>query len=156
MWRHLWKITNAKYKFQAGYDNIVSYWPWRRCMYALQTENKQTNKGTSVSAMISQQSTYIIFILIINHLQESISSTFYEQLLRAQILKVQKKTDKLNGFFYLLGFVRSKAPCRTLMKLTPGVIFIIILQGAFKLGARFTLIFLLHTIDSRDKSWTYN
>jgi len=126
-------------------------------MYALQTENKQTNKGTSVSAMISQQSTYIIFILIISQPPSGVNFiiTLRPAFARAD-LESTKKTDKLNGFFYLLGSVRTKEACRTLMKLTPGIIFIIILQGAFKLGARFTLIFLLHTIDSRDKSWTYN
>ena len=48
----------------------------------------------------------------------SISSTFYEQLLRPQILKVHKKTVKSSSFFALSGSVWVKGAHRTLMKLT--------------------------------------
>ena len=51
--------------------------------------------------------------------QVSISPTFYQQLLRVQIPKAQKKTVKLSSFFALLGSSRVKAACRTLVKLTP-------------------------------------
>jgi len=44
----------------------------------------------------------------------SISSTFYEQLLRTQIPKVQKDV-----FFVLTGSANAKAARETLMKLTP-------------------------------------
>ncbi len=44
---------------------------------------------------------------------------FYEQLLRAQIPKAQKKIDNLTVFFALLGSALVKAALRTLMKLTP-------------------------------------
>jgi hypothetical protein len=37
-----------------------------------------------------------------------------------QIPKVQKKTDSLNVFFALLGFVRVKAVRKMLVKSTPG------------------------------------
>jgi len=50
----------------------------------------------------------------------SISSTFYVQLLRTQIPKVQKDTDDLTVFFTLLGFMSKKAARKTLVKLTPG------------------------------------
>jgi len=49
----------------------------------------------------------------------SISSTFYEQLLHAQIPKAQKKTDNLTVFFALSGSVCVKAAHRMLIKLTP-------------------------------------
>jgi hypothetical protein len=51
--------------------------------------------------------------------QVSISSTFYEQLLRAEIPKAKKKTENLAVFFALSGSVRVKAACRMLMILTP-------------------------------------
>jgi len=54
----------------------------------------------------------------------SISSTCYEQLLRAKIPKAQKKTVKLSSFFMLLGYASVKAACRTLMKLTHAVTYI--------------------------------
>ena len=49
----------------------------------------------------------------------SISPTFYEQLLLAQIPKAQKKPVKLSSFIALLGSARVKATRRTLVKLTP-------------------------------------
>ncbi len=53
--------------------------------------------------------------------QESIQSTFYEQLLiDIEDPKSPKKTDNLNAFFGDLGSVRVKAAGRMLMKLTPG------------------------------------
>ena len=52
-----------------------------------------------------------------NH--EAISPTFYEQLLRAQIPKVQKKTVKLTSFIALLGSAHVKAALRMLVKLSP-------------------------------------
>ncbi len=53
--------------------------------------------------------------------QVSISSTFYEQLLLEQILKVQKTARGLNCIFALLGSAwLKKAARKTLMKLTPG------------------------------------
>ena len=51
--------------------------------------------------------------------QGSISSTFYEQLLRVHTPKALKKTAKSSSFFALLGSTSVKAACRTLMKLTP-------------------------------------
>jgi len=48
------------------------------------------------------------------------SSTFYEQLLCAQILKAQIKTVKLLVFLVLLGYAQVKAAHRMLMKLNPG------------------------------------
>jgi len=51
----------------------------------------------------------------------SISSMFYEQLLHAQIMQGQKKTDNLTVFFMLLGSARIKAASRTLIKLTPSL-----------------------------------
>jgi len=63
--------------------------------------------------------------------QGSISSTFYEQLLLAQIPKAQKKTYNLTVFFVLLGSALKKAAYRMLIKLTPVVNFINILQVAF-------------------------
>jgi hypothetical protein len=60
------------------------------------------------------------------------SSTLYEQLLVAQIPKAQK-TVKFSVFFELLGSVQAKAAHITLMKLTPGLIFINILRTAFTL-----------------------
>jgi len=65
-----------------------------------------------------------------NHLG-SISPMFYEQLLRTQIPKVQKKTDNLPVFFALSGSVWVKAAFRTSMKLTTGLNFINILHTAF-------------------------
>jgi len=49
----------------------------------------------------------------------SISSTFYEQHLRVQISKAQKKTDSLTVFFALLESARVKASPKMLVKLTP-------------------------------------
>jgi len=42
---------------------------------------------------------------------ESISSTFYAQVLHALIPKMQKKTDGLTVFFALLGSACIKAAC---------------------------------------------
>jgi len=51
----------------------------------------------------------------------TISSTlFYRQLLRTQIPKSTKKTDRLTVFFALLGSARIKDARKTLMILTPG------------------------------------
>jgi len=63
--------------------------------------------------------------------QGSISSMFYVQLLRAQILK--KHTDDLTVFFTLLGSTSVKASRKMLVKLTPGVNFINVLRTAFTL-----------------------
>ncbi len=49
----------------------------------------------------------------------SISSTFYEQLLCAQISKAQKKTGSLTDFA-IFGSGRVIATCKMLMKLTRG------------------------------------
>ncbi len=51
----------------------------------------------------------------------SISSKFYVQLLRPQILKAQKDTDNLTVFFMLSGSTNLKASCKTFVKLTPDV-----------------------------------
>ncbi len=51
--------------------------------------------------------------------QVSISSTFYDQLLHAQILKAQKRQPSCQSFFVLLGSAHVKAGCITLMKLSP-------------------------------------
>jgi hypothetical protein len=56
------------------------------------------------------------------------SPTFYEQLLRMQIPKAQKRTS---SFFGLMGSAGAKAAHRILMKLTPGVDFINISCTAF-------------------------
>jgi len=55
--------------------------------------------------------------------QGSISSTFYEHLLRSDP-KSAKRTDDLTVFFAPSGSARIKAASRTLMKLTPSVNFI--------------------------------
>jgi len=49
----------------------------------------------------------------------SISSTFNEQILRAQIPKVQKRLDDLTVFIALLGSACPKAAHKMLMKLSP-------------------------------------
>jgi len=49
----------------------------------------------------------------------SISPKFYEKLLRAQIPKAQKRQSSSQSVFALLGSVRAKNACRTLVKLTP-------------------------------------
>jgi len=54
--------------------------------------------------------------------QGSISSTFYVQLLHAQIPKVQKDTNELTVFFTLLGSTSVKVSCKTLIKQTQGVV----------------------------------
>ena len=51
--------------------------------------------------------------------QESISSTFYEQLLREQTPKAQKKIVKSSSIFALLESACVKATRRMLVKLTP-------------------------------------
>jgi len=51
--------------------------------------------------------------------QGSISPTFSEQLLGAQISKAQKDTDGLTIFFVLLGSAHVKASQKMLKKLTP-------------------------------------
>jgi len=50
----------------------------------------------------------------------SISPMFYEQLFRAQIPKVQKKTDNITVFFALS---HVNTAFKTLVKLTPGINF---------------------------------
>jgi len=50
----------------------------------------------------------------------SISSMFYEQLLRMKIPNVQKRLSIHNCLFALLGPMCVKAPRKMLMKLTPG------------------------------------
>ena len=61
---------------------------------------------------------------------ESISPTFYEQLLRAQIPKAQKKRVKLSSFFAILESAHVKPVRRILVKLTPGIkLSIIIFDG---------------------------
>ncbi len=61
--------------------------------------------------------------------QGSISSTFYEQLLRSKIPKVKKIQSSCQSFFALLGSMSVKAVRKTLVKLTPGINFIKILQA---------------------------
>ncbi len=51
-------------------------------------------------------------------LQGSILSTFYEQLLQAQITKAQKRLTTLTVFLALLGSAHVKAARKTLVKLT--------------------------------------
>jgi hypothetical protein len=51
--------------------------------------------------------------------QGSISLTFYEQFLRAQISKAQKKLLNLTVFLVLLGFACVKGAHGMLVKLTP-------------------------------------
>jgi hypothetical protein len=53
--------------------------------------------------------------------QGSISSKLYEQLSYTQIPKAQKRI-KLPVFFEILGYACTKAVCRTLMKLTLGIV----------------------------------
>jgi len=57
----------------------------------------------------------------------------YEQLLRTQIPKAQKRQSSCQ-FFVLSGSESQKAAHNMLMKLTPGVNFINILQTAFTLA----------------------
>jgi len=59
------------------------------------------------------------FLIVLSMIRASISSTFHEQHLSAQIPKAQKKTVKLSVFFTLLGSAPENAALRTLMKLTP-------------------------------------
>ena len=53
---------------------------------------------------------------------ESISPTFYEQLLRVQRSRERKKLLNLTVFFALLGSAFVKAACRILVKLTPDLL----------------------------------
>ena len=67
---------------------------------------------------------FLHFIVCTSFLAEygimgSISSTFYEQLLRSQIPKAQKRLSSQLAFFALLGSASVKAACRMLVKLTP-------------------------------------
>jgi len=55
-------------------------------------------------------------LVIRSHELVSISSTFYQQLLHAQIPKAQKKTVNLLVFWALLGSVQTKAAHRMQMK----------------------------------------
>jgi len=64
---------------------------------------------------------YVEKVILNYYNQVFITSTFYELLLHAQILKAQKKTAKLSAFFLLLGSSLEKVACKTLMKLTLGV-----------------------------------
>jgi len=48
----------------------------------------------------------------------SISPTFYEKLLRAQIPKVQKESEVISIFLRFWDLYRVKAACKTLVKLT--------------------------------------
>jgi len=52
--------------------------------------------------------------------QGSISSTFYEQLLRSQILNAQKRQSSWQCCLALLGPTSLKAAGKMLVKLTPG------------------------------------
>jgi len=56
-----------------------------------------------------------------NFNQVSISSTFYLQLLNAQIPKAQKIIVNLSVFFTLLGYLHVKDACKMLVKSTPDV-----------------------------------
>jgi len=49
----------------------------------------------------------------------SISPTFYEQLLHAQIPKAQKDTDDLTVFFALLGSAGVKTSCKHVGEIDP-------------------------------------
>ena len=53
----------------------------------------------------------------------AISPTFYEQLLRLKIPKVQKKSIKLSSFIALLRSAHVKAARRMLVKLTLVILF---------------------------------
>jgi len=66
-----------------------------------------------------------------NQPQGSISSMFYEQLLRTQIPKAENFTGNMTVIFALLGSAHVKAARRSLMKLTPDVNFINTLCAAF-------------------------
>ncbi len=61
----------------------------------------------------------------------SISSMFFVQLLRSQILNAQKRQSSQQCHLALLGPTGVKAVHRVLMKLTPGVHFTNILWAAF-------------------------
>jgi len=61
----------------------------------------------------------------------SISSTFYEQLLRSQIPTSVKNTDDLTVFFTLLGSTSVKAVLRMLVKSTPDRMLRVILLSLF-------------------------
>ena len=52
--------------------------------------------------------------------KETISPSFYEQLLHEQIPKVQKYS-RVKQLFALLGPARVKAECKMIVKLTQGV-----------------------------------
>jgi len=54
-----------------------------------------------------------------NWRQVSILSTFYSHILQKQIPKAQKWQSSYQWHFALLGSMRVKAACKTLMKLTP-------------------------------------
>jgi len=62
-----------------------------------------------------------------DQVRESISSTFYEQLLNTKIPKAQTRLTAWMSFFAFLGSVCVKAARIMLMKLTPGFNFINIL-----------------------------
>ncbi len=62
-------------------------------------------------------------VLVPANYQVSISSTFYEQLLRTQIPKVQKRHSHHQDLFALLVSGHVNAAHKTLMKLTPGLHF---------------------------------
>ena len=77
-----------------------------------------------------------LFVGVVKHdwevLHGSISPTFYEQLLHAQTPKAQKIQSSPCWFlFALLGSTNVQAVCKMLVRLTPGVKFIIILCEAF-------------------------
>jgi len=64
--------------------------------------------------------------------QGSISPTFYDQLLHVQIPKGQKDSQVISVILgTLVGSARVKTAHKMLVKLTPGVIFINILEAAF-------------------------
>jgi len=66
-------------------------------------------------------------------MQGSISPTFYEHLLLAEIPKEEKdtNTDDLTVFLSIMGFFRVKAAHKMLVNLTPGVNFINVLRARF-------------------------
>jgi len=104
----IWTILNAK-------SASISYWRGIKFLKIFLTGTvtwKLVFAGTwSPKGWETQWLVYIVD-------QGSTSSTFYEQLLCAQIPKVQKDSQVVS-FFTLLGSVCAKAAERTLMKLTP-------------------------------------
>jgi len=97
----------AKLKNFNRYNRFVLIINFHNCFIKALTEIFQFHRALPYSAkyIFSEASSYLFFFISVTLaiVQVSISSTFYEQLLRAHIPKAEKKTDSLTAFFTLLG-----------------------------------------------------